>query len=46
MATATTVSWSPKVAILMIACNLFALAIGNWAIKNPGVGPALPAELP
>ena len=46
IATASTVSWSPKVAILMITCNLFALAIGNWAIKNPGQGPALPAQLP
>lgn len=30
----------------MISCNLFALAIGRYAIKNPGVGPSLPADLP
>ncbi|QIZ71881.1 photosystem I reaction center subunit PsaK [Oxynema aestuarii] len=44
-ATATTVSWSPSVGIVMILCNLFAIAIGYKAIQNPGVGPALPVSL-
>lgn len=46
LAVATTAAWSPSVAIVMIACNLFAIAIGYYAIKNRGVGPKLPVELP
>lgn len=41
-----TVAWSPKVALVMIACNLFVLTIGRYAIQQPGAGPALPASLP
>jgi photosystem I subunit X len=46
LATATTANWSPSVAIVMIAANLFAIAIGYYAIQRRGVGPALPVELP
>ncbi|HEY9760978.1 MAG TPA: photosystem I reaction center subunit PsaK [Trichocoleus sp.] len=42
----STPQWSPKVAIVMIACNLFVLAIGKYAIHKPGAGPALPVQLP
>ncbi|MGF1520329.1 MAG: photosystem I reaction center subunit PsaK [Nodosilinea sp.] len=42
----TTPEWSYKVALVMIACNLFVLAIGKYAIQKPGVGPALPVGLP
>ncbi|AZB71581.1 photosystem I reaction center subunit PsaK [Synechococcus elongatus] len=42
----TTVEWSPSVAAIMITANLFAIAIGYFAIRNRGVGPALPVELP
>ena len=40
--------WSPKVAIIMIACNLLAIVIGYYAIskQNRGQGPALPVSLP
>lgn len=41
-----TPEWSYKVALIMITCNLFVLAIGKYAIKNPGSGPALPVSLP
>lgn len=41
-----TPEWSFKVALIMILCNAFVLAIGKYAIRNPGVGPALPVELP
>jgi photosystem I subunit X len=41
-----TAEWSPKVALIMITCNIFALSIGRYAIKNPGAGPALPVSLP
>lgn len=30
----------------MITCNLFALAIGKYAIQHQGAGPALPFQLP
>lgn len=30
----------------MITCNLFAIAIGYYAIQKRGAGPALPVELP
>lgn len=44
----STAAWSPKVGLIMITCNLFAIAIGFYAIpqKNRGKGPALPVELP
>lgn len=45
-AVASTSAWSPKVAIVMIACNLFAIAIGYYAIQKRGVGPALPVSVP
>jgi photosystem I subunit X len=38
-----TVSWSPKVAIVMIVCNIIAIAFGKYTIKNPSSGPALPS---
>lgn len=39
---AQTTEWSLGVAITMILCNLFAIAIGRSAIQNRGQGPALP----
>jgi photosystem I subunit 10 len=45
-ATARTTEWSPSVAIVMILCNLFAIAIGYYAIQKRGTGPNLPVELP
>lgn len=37
-----TVEWSPKIAIVMIAANVLAIAIGKFTMKNPTAGPALP----
>ena len=45
-ASPATVSWSPKVALVMISCNLFMVAIGRYAIRNAGAGPKLPFSLP
>jgi photosystem I subunit X len=45
-ATATSHDWSPSVGLVMILCNLFAIAIGRYAIKNRGKGPALPVAVP
>lgn len=44
--TPTTPTWSPQVAIIMITCNLFVIAIGRYAIQKPGSGPAIPVSLP
>ncbi|MBE9116490.1 photosystem I reaction center subunit PsaK [Lusitaniella coriacea LEGE 07157] len=42
----STVSWSPKIAIIMILCNVLAIAIGKYGINHPSKPPALPsAEL-
>lgn len=38
-----TVSWSPKVAIVMIVCNIIAIAFGKYTIKNQSSAPALPS---
>jgi photosystem I subunit 10 len=45
-ATTTSHDWSPGVGLVMILCNLFAIAIGRYAIKNRGKGPALPVQVP
>ena len=36
------VSWSPKVALVMILCNVVAIMVGKATIKHPNVGAALP----
>ena len=38
-----TVSWSPKIAFIMIACNILAIAIGKFTIQKQNVGPQLPS---
>lgn len=38
-----TLEWSPKVALVMILCNVLAIAIGKFTIKHPSEGPALPS---
>ncbi|KKJ00343.1 photosystem I reaction center subunit PsaK [Prochlorothrix hollandica] len=39
----TTVAWSPKVAAVMIACNVLAIAFGKLSIEVPDAPPATPA---
>jgi len=41
-----TIAWGPSVAIVMIVCNIFSIAIGRFAIKNYGGGPELPFPKP
>ncbi|CAK6694076.1 photosystem I reaction center subunit PsaK [Synechococcus sp. CCY9201] len=36
------ISWSPKVALVMIVCNVIAIAIGKATIQQPNVGAQLP----
>ncbi|MBW4655881.1 MAG: photosystem I reaction center subunit PsaK [Kaiparowitsia implicata GSE-PSE-MK54-09C] len=38
-----TPAWSPKIAIVMILCNVLAIAIGRLTIQQPSVGPQLPS---
>ncbi|MGK7926189.1 MAG: photosystem I reaction center subunit PsaK [Spirulina sp.] len=42
----TTLEWNFSVALVMILCNLFAIAIGRFAIQKPGRGPDLPMAKP
>jgi len=35
-------SWSPKVALVMVVCNVIAIAIGKATIQQPNVGLKLP----
>lgn len=37
-----TVTWNTSVALIMIISNLFAIAIGRFAIKEAGSGPDVP----
>ena len=39
-----TPEWSPIVGLVMIICNLLAIAIGRFAIQQPGVGASLPID--
>ncbi|MEC4805945.1 MAG: photosystem I reaction center subunit PsaK [Jaaginema sp. PMC 1079.18] len=41
-----TPQWGFSVALIMIFANIFAIAIGRFAIKNPGQGPELPFPKP
>jgi photosystem I subunit 10 len=43
---ARSADWSLGVGITMLLCNLFAIAIGRYAISRKGVGPKLPIQLP
>jgi len=38
-----TVEWNPKVAFVMIAANILAIAFAKSTVKYPSVGPATPA---
>lgn len=38
-----TLSWSPKVAVVMVICNILAIAIGKATIQMPSEGPQLPS---
>ena len=42
----STPQWTPMVGLVMILCNLVAIAIGRFAIKNPGIGPDLTMDKP
>lgn len=41
--TPATPTWSLKVAIVMVLCNIVAIAIGKYSIAYPSEKPALPS---
>jgi len=41
-----TSEWNLSIGIVMILCNIFAISVGRFAIKNPGRGPKLPISQP
>lgn len=40
-----TVEWGPQVAIVMILCNIAAIALGKATLPNPGAGEPLPPSI-
>jgi len=42
--TPATVTWTPAVGMVMLACNVAAIAIGKATIQQPDVGPAMPGD--
>jgi len=39
-----TFDWSPKIALIMIICNIVAIAFAKLTVKYPSVGPAMPGS--
>jgi photosystem I subunit 10 len=44
VAVARTVEWNPTMGLIMIVCNILAIAIGKSTIQNPHTGPAAPSS--
>jgi photosystem I subunit X len=44
LAAVRTVEWSPNVALVMIVCNILAIAIGKFTIRQQNVGLKLPSD--
>ncbi|MCT0219945.1 photosystem I reaction center subunit PsaK [Synechococcus sp. CS-1329] len=40
----TSLTWSPKVALVMIVCNVIAIGVGKATIKYPSEGAKLPND--
>jgi photosystem I subunit X len=39
-----TLEWSPTVGIVMVVCNILAIAFAKYTMKNPSAGPAMPSS--
>lgn len=37
------VDWSPTIGLIMLICNIVAIAFGKFTIKNQSDGPAMPS---
>ena len=42
-AATTPLSWSPTIGIIMVICNIIAIAFAKSTVKYPNSGPALPS---
>ena len=40
----TTIEWNTNVALTMIICNIVAIAIGKFTMKDISAGPSLPGD--
>lgn len=40
-----TLEWNLSVALTMIICNIVAIAVGKYTMKQPFAGPKLPGEV-
>ena len=40
----TTLQWTPAVGVIMIVCNILAIAFGKYTIKYPSTEPAMPSS--
>lgn len=38
-----TLEWTPMVAIVMIVCNILAIAFAKFTVKKPAAAPAMPS---
>ncbi|MCM1985032.1 photosystem I reaction center subunit PsaK [Lyngbya confervoides] len=36
-------NWSPTIGLIMLICNVIAIAFGKYTIKNQSTGPAMPS---
>ena len=36
-------NWSPTIGLIMLICNVVAIAFGKFTIKNQSAGPAMPS---
>lgn len=41
----TTLEWNTSVALTMVICNIVAIALGKYTMKQPFSGPKLPGEV-
>jgi photosystem I subunit 10 len=39
-----TLEWSPNIGLVMIACNVLAIAFAKYTMKNPSAPPAMPSS--
>ncbi|WP_088243347.1 photosystem I reaction center subunit PsaK [Calothrix rhizosoleniae] len=43
-AATTPLSWSPTIGIIMVTCNVIAIAFAKYTVKYPSSEPALPSS--
>ena len=43
-AAATPLEWSPTIGVIMVVCNIVAIAFGKATIQQQSIGPEMPAS--